>query len=485
MGVHTLVNAAVASWVGSSRSRRSVPPDSDLLVGIRTEDDESSRRPLLTMTLPSQQSFGPASPVQAYGATSGGSSSARSSPEMNRRNGWLGRVPEEGGLVEEDDEEDSEEVEWDLEERGFYGGSYKRTVALYCIVPITSLLTFILFAILPLLIWPTDYRAPSSYPRYFPSPLPELLVSGSLWSLSHLIRVPLYSLTTSLLPWPITGTVLFHVIYVFLNQLLHLSALPILRIRHQMIFPLPTFQDPAFHRVWWISLGWAAVEVAVGIAQGYEQIAMYKEVMVPEDEVRALLTDWRNGNTGGESVTQHQVESPEEILPLSPCPGQVQDSAGAAVDNVRDGVNGRKKRTNQLEDAIRSVIDNDMEQLVHLKEREELEELYGIPVVRIPVFISCLLRIDSFVLSLGLTLILAASYLRSSLSFPKEPLPPIYTNNAFFVTFPVVVLIYLFLALIHTPPVLPRIGVHSTAYIGLLLGLGSVFAGLGLWGALS
>ena len=98
---------------------------------------------------------------------------------------------------------------------------------------------------------------------------------------------------------------------------------------------------------------------------------------------------------------------------------------------------------------------------------------------------SCLQRIDSFLLSLGLTLIVSAAYLRSALAFPDIDLPPIYANRAFAIVFPLILLLRLFLALLHTPPTLPRIGVHTTAYVGLLVGLGSVFAGLGLWGALS
>jgi len=475
MGVQNLVKATVTAWTGPSTSKSRSQRDHSL----DAQPAEDGRRPLLT--LPSSQSFGPAPPIQSYGTTTGGSSTRRGSPEAQRRASLLGRVPEEG-IAAEDDGEISEDMEWDLEERGYYGGSYRRTVALYTFVPVASLLAFVLLAILPVLTWPSKYSSPSSYPRYFPSPLPELLVSGCLWSFSHLIRLPLYNFTTYLVPWPIAGTLFFHVIYVLMNQLLRLSALPILRIRSEMVYPLPTFQDPAFHRVWWISLGWAVVEVAVGIAQGYEHIALYENVMVPEDEVRALLQSWKNGST--ESLVRNDLmESPEDATDVNLRPWEERD--GIAENGLTERPRARRTKSARLEDAIRTVIDKDVEQLVHLKEREELEELYGIPAIRIPVFVSCLLRIDSFVLSLGLTLMLGASYLRSPLSFPSGPLPSIYSYAPFFVTFPVVVVIYLFLALIHTPPVLPRIGVHSTAYIGLLVGLGSVFAGLGLWGALS
>jgi hypothetical protein len=59
------------------------------------------------------------------------------------------------------------------------------------------------------------------------------------------------------------------------------------------------------------------------------------------------------------------------------------------------------------------------------------------------------------------------------------------SNRPFFIIFPVVVAIHLFLAFLHTPLILLRIGVHVSAYIGLLVGLGCFFAGLGMWEALS
>ena len=39
-----------------------------------------------------------------------------------------------------------------------------------------------------------------------------------------------------------------------------------------------------------------------------------------------------------------------------------------------------------LDDAIRLAVDQDLEQLVSLKEREDLEEIYGIPVIVRPPF---------------------------------------------------------------------------------------------------
>ena len=79
---------------------------------------------------------------------------------------------------------------------------------------------------------------------------------------------------------------------------------------------------------------------------------------------------------------------------------------------------------------------------------------------------------------------LAWAFLLSPLSFPPGSEPaPIYSNRPLAITFPLVVLVHVFLSLLHSPLVLPRIGVHTAAYVGLLVGLGGFFTSLGLWGA--
>ena len=101
-----------------------------------------------------------------------------------------------------------------------------------------------------------------------------------------------------------------------------------------------------------------------------------------------------------------------------------------------------------------------------------------------PVFVSCLQRIDSILLSTGNTLVLSAAYLNSHLSLSDTSTGP-STNRPFFIASPLILLMNVTMSLLHTPSILPRIGVHTTAYIGFVLGLGSFFTGLGLWGALA
>jgi hypothetical protein len=35
--------------------------------------------------------------------------------------------------------------------------------------------------------------------------------------------------------------------------------------------------------------------------------------------------------------------------------------------------------------------------------------------------------------------------------------------------------------MLHTPPILAWIGAHAAAYAGVVVGLGALFAGLGMW----
>ncbi|KAH9922217.1 uncharacterized protein B0H18DRAFT_1018575 [Fomitopsis serialis] len=121
-------------------------------------------------------------------------------------------------------------------------------------------------------------------------------------------------------------------------------------------------EGPAFSRVWWIALGWALADVAVGVTQGYEQLALYREVMVPEDSVRDVLVRWKSGlsGLGGGSRT-----SSDDALPLSP----------RAVEARENGEVTAKPRS--IDDAIKLAVDKDLEEIVRLKDREELEEIYG------------------------------------------------------------------------------------------------------------
>ncbi|GJE88988.1 hypothetical protein PsYK624_050770 [Phanerochaete sordida] len=401
--------------------------------------------------------------------------SRRSSPEVWRRDSQLNQVPEEetgaGEGADEDDEDDLEAIEWSLEQQGLYAGSYRWVVALYTFVPLSSLLLLAFLAYCPYLFWNLPTTPPEPHPPYFPAPLPYVLAASGMWSLAYLLRTPVFAAVSAALGGapPVLATLAFHALHVLLYNALRLAPLALLRIRGGMAHDRASWRDPAFARVWWVALGWAATDVAVGIAQSYAQLALYRAVMVPPERVQQVLA---HSAGAGASMTSLLAADLEEALPLSP-----------RSDTPKAG-----SVPTTLDDAIRAAVDQDLEQLVNLKDREDVEEIYGLPPIKIPVFVSCLQRIDSILLSTGITLTLSASYLNSALSLPISTnalTHPPTSNRPFHIAFPCIVLLNLFLNLIYTPLVLPRIGVHTTAYIGFLLGLGTFFTGLGLWGALA
>lgn len=77
-------------------------------------------------------------------------------------------------------------------------------------------------------------------------------------------------------------------------------------------------------------------------------------------------------------------------------------------------------------------------------------------------------------LSLALTLLLALAYL------PPQPYPS-SPSLQLWPTFLVTTTLHTFLAFLHTPLVLSRIGLPAAAYVACLVGLGLLFGGVGLW----
>jgi hypothetical protein len=169
------------------------------------------------------------------------------------------------------------------------------------------------------------------------------------------------------------------------------------------------------------------------------------------------------------------------------------------------------RRTSNVGDEEHTVIvthlrdlEAELSHLITRKQRAELEEVYGSPLPRIPIFLIALQRLDSILLSLGLTLLISSAYLRA-LFLPAispdapipdgtgSPLAPRYkpdwevdwrrVKDTTVPVFAMVVLIHFLLSILWIEA-LPRIGVHTASYVGLLVSLTTFFAGLGYWGAL-
>ncbi|KAK7055515.1 hypothetical protein R3P38DRAFT_2847509 [Favolaschia claudopus] len=359
-----------------------------------------------------------------------------SSPERLRRGDSHGSVGSALNRVPED-EEPSVHADWELEEellleeQGFYQGSYNRLVALYTLAPVTAVVTFVLLAALPNIAFKSEKpHVPTyPYPAILPFPLLEILASIALFSLAHLLRNPIYALSAALLPFPLPATLLSTTVHTLLSTAARLFTLSILLVQRYALHPHATWKDPAFRRVWWAALGWAAAEAVVSVHQGYMGLALYREVLVP---------------IPSSSSTAASPRSETERTPLLP-----QHQPAADLD---------------------TEVEQDLEQLIALKAREELEDVFGLPLVYIPAFIPCLQRFNSLLLSVGLFLLLSASQIGANL---RWSLIGIATAT------------HLVLAILHAPIVLPRIGVHGAAYVGSVVSLGAFFAGLGVWDGVS
>jgi hypothetical protein len=94
------------------------------------------------------------------------------------------------------------------------------------------------------------------------------------------------------------------------------------------------------------------------------------------------------------------------------------------------------------------------------------------PSQNIPVFISCLQRVDAQILSLGLTLLVSIAYVSTDRPLEIRAL-----------IFGLVVLLHSLLTVVWAE-LLPRVGIHIVSYASLLVALGTFFGGLALWGAL-
>ena len=269
-------------------------------------------------------------------------------------------------------------------------GSYKRTLALYAFVPLTSLLFFIFLALSPTWFWPIRWPSPPTFPRSLPSPLPDFILATAFWSLAHLLRTPLWLISSRIFP-RVFDTIVFNASYVLISTLLRIAALAALRVRHEMTYPRPTWRDEAFRAVWWLGLGWGFAEAAVSITQGYQQLACYRTVMVPVDRVKEILAQSRSHAQWG--IGSGSINTSREYMPLSPRGAESPAADGLANSNSNGlgSANGGPTESGSrrpsdanpmsLEEAVRLAVDHDVEQLLHLQEREELEEVYGVPVI--------------------------------------------------------------------------------------------------------
>lgn len=332
----------------------------------------------------------------------------------------------------------------------FVVGDYKTLLALYTLVPLSSLFAFVSLALIPILAFPSRVDSLYPYPPYLPYPLPEIFTAAALWSLAYLLRDPLYAtciFLASLIPFPsrrfselipfLTSSfsaILQSASTLFLRQL----AVPILLVPYfssdhsNLLWPLlyegirtphqhdfPVWQDVAFRRVWWIALGWAMAEAVVGIKQGYENIGLYKDVLVgvrvnatrsklmAETRLRSIPVDrtpsngqaadynsiapaqrdqngqWRdtstNSRTGEAMLSAITPQGRPPDFDLRHYSADELRSSGITAETRPLLSRQMTREGDRL--MVENEVERDLEELIMLKNREELEEIYGTPVI--------------------------------------------------------------------------------------------------------
>lgn len=420
------------------------------------------------------RSLSTSSPYPSYGSFNSidGHSRVYSSPERLRRGDSqiiLNRVPEDrtmdfehdegprytiGAPLEEHEREEEEELELDAElaiqglyrgtflvflsssSAGLYAttGSYPRLMALYTLAPLTWIIIFALMALLPSLVYPIDESIPQTFPYapYLPFPVPEFLVAVVLWSFAYLIRDPIYSLSAALAsPFPSISLtlplLLSTALHTVLSTLIQQTTIPLLLIPQYQALEYPAAWDPAFRRVWWAALGWSTAEAVVGIKQGYESIALYRDVLVsayrssPSRPGTAFAgLRFTLDHNGSNSRSPHTSKSSGAHASLGAGNSDidilnrdVEDDVYGPRNFYEDGEHdallpqgpGSARHEFELDDALKSQVDRDIDQLIALKNREELEEIYGIPVI------VCLILVGR---RIGTNMAMSSGYLFSS-----------------------------------------------------------------------
>lgn len=412
--------------------------------------------------------------------------------------------------------------------------SYRRLLISYTlVVSLSSIIALLLFGVLKVVAWPNTLH---------PSPIREFLLAGAGWIVAFALRRPILYLFTLFDSYVNGFTVLLSTFFqVISEETIRLAILILIQLHLQRPevqhllsqsglsdppngdndgdwAPLPDVWDGAFTQVWWIALGWATIDVAVGIVQGYEQLSLYRDVLARERSHAHSPSPVRHKRSRSKRPTNENEEplASQQTAAVVAADGAEQLEAQPASARVLNSsviysvTPARMHSTEQLitlngSEAVIVATPRDLEaELSHLmtrKQRAELEEVYGSPLPRIPIFLIALQRLDSILLSLGLTLLISSAYLRA-LYLPAIPTdtdptflgaPRRYerdwevdwtrVKDTTLPVFALVVIVHFILSTLWIEA-LPRIGVHTVSYVGLLFSLAAFFAGLGYWGAL-
>ncbi|WVR00178.1 hypothetical protein IAU59_007320 [Kwoniella sp. CBS 9459] len=394
---------------------------------------------------------------------------------------------------------------------------------LYLLVPIITLVWLALLIMLVTYAWPPtrkEREAGQQYPHPF---LWKPFIIGIFASCTvQTIRVP----TWVVVSWArfSQGMTTFWStsIHAVIHELLRMSTLP-------LIVPSPT---SGFHSSYYLGLGWGVAEVTWGIVQGWEQLELYKEVMRPSDSsssfrrrglrlpsddeqvdieaqtpTTATVANTRKGNGNGTGNGNGKGSKSDPKLNLSSVTERSDEDDEVLEDDEGTDEEGIEEMEEQERIEEEDELERKVEILERMRARRDLEEVLGIPFPNIPFPLHLLWRLDTLLLNLGLTLLLSAFYYNSSPIYrhstydPSVPLnaesqsllvqskrgtgvvvPDIEPSKWLWLAWVLVAIVHVLVSLVWK--VVGRVGVGAVTWGGLIVALGSVFAGLGAWGGL-
>ncbi|KAK1922103.1 hypothetical protein DB88DRAFT_497151 [Papiliotrema laurentii] len=328
--------------------------------------------------------------------------------------------------------------------------TWKYMSRMYLLVPLITLFFLAALILLITFAWPPnkhERRHGQTYPHPFLwKPLFVGIFAGCT---VQTIRVPVYVVVSWLGASPTITTYVSTILHSIIHELIRLSSLP-------LSTPSPT---SGFHSSYYLGLGWGIAEAAWGIVQGYEQLSLYQDIMKPDE---------------GDEEAYRKAEN--EVV----------------EDDVSDTSSMDEEQLEDAQRADEAELERRVEVLERMRARRDLEEVIGVPFPTINLALHLLWRLDTLLLNLGLTMILSAFYFDPIPIYrhgvphtePRKPaLGPNHTPSPYlWSVWAVVALIHVGISVLWK--LVGRIGIDAVTWGGLIVALGSVFAGLGGWGGL-
>ncbi|WVW86189.1 hypothetical protein I302_108230 [Kwoniella bestiolae CBS 10118] len=383
----------------------------------------------------------------------------------------------------DEEEEDEEEEEFGMEPE--IPVTWKYMSRLYLLVPIITMVWLALLILLVTFAWPPTKRERQAGQKY-PHPIlfKPFLIGIFASCTVQTIRVPVW-VVVSWFRLNMGQTTFWSTsLHAIIHELLRLSTLPLITVS-------PT---SGFHSSYYLGLGWGLAEVTYGIIQGWEQIELYKEVMRPSDSLRLDLSS-EEENVGSQPQTATQPQFGNGNGKSS---GKQEGMLSSVTERSDEGEEEDSQviydEPDQDEDEEEEEDEEELERKVEILERmrarRDLEEVIGQPFPNIPFPLHLLWRLDTLLLNLGLTLLLSSFYFNSTPIYKHSPLvvrhdaavPDTQPHKWLWQVWALVALLHVCVSLVWK--VVGRVGIGAVTWGGLIVALGSVFAGLGCWGGL-